>query len=88
MNGKRYLETFFEEKEIPFKVFVVRNKRTMTEHIISNEQVIEAVMDMPYDIQDQIAEKLMAIDFRNGSVNHFLEYVATGLVQDFEENKK
>ncbi|MFA5768327.1 MAG: hypothetical protein WC871_02165, partial [Bacteroidales bacterium] len=49
-------------------------------HIIDTDVTIEAIKTAHPTHQVQIAKKLTTIDFHNGDVNHFLKYLAQGLV--------
>ena len=81
MKAATYLKTFFEEKNLPFAEFEIETVENI--HFISNEIVIEHIMVAPAQEQEQIADIIRKIDFKNGNVNHFLEHLAHGLAQNF-----
>ena len=78
-SNKAYLETFFEEKNLPFKEFIVtHNEET---HFISNNAVIDYVINSLDSVnQEKVKNILVTLDFANADVNHFLEHCATGMV--------
>lgn len=77
----KFIDTFFEEKEIPHRVFEVEsNNGTM--NMIPNDVVIEHIKAAPTTEQKQIEGILRKIDFMNGDVNHFLEHLAGALAID------
>lgn len=77
--NKAYLETFFEEKDLPFKEFIVtHNEET---HFIPNDAVIDYVINSLDSVnQGKIKEVLIKLDFANADINHFLEHCASGMV--------
>lgn len=75
----KYLKTFFEEKDLPFQEWELVSEAGET-HIISNEVVIEAVLNAPEHEQAGIADVIRKIDFQNGDVNHFLKHLAGALI--------
>ena len=74
---EKYLETFFEEKDIPETTFVVDGPSGPNH--IPNEVVIENIMIAPDHEQKKIADTLRKIDFYNGDVNDFLKHLAGAL---------
>jgi len=83
MNAtQKYLTDFFAEKEIPFKEFKITGKDNLP-HYISTSVVIESIMNTSDAEQRQIAMVLRKIDYVNGNVQHFLKFLAHGLVQQY-----
>jgi hypothetical protein len=82
-DTKQYLQWFFEEKEIPFKIFEIADKSN-TIHYIDTNVVIENILSTTSTEQSQIATILRKIDFKNGDVNHFLKYLAHGMVKQYQ----
>lgn len=74
---KQYLETFFEEKQIPEMTFEVEGPSGI--NYIPNQVVIEHIMITQGREQEQISNILRQIDFANGDVNHFLKHLAGAL---------
>ena len=81
---QEYINRFFEEKEIFYQLFTITDK-TGTAHFIDTDVVIESIMNTSDSEQKQIATILRKIDFKNGSVLHFLKYLAHGLVQQYSQ---
>lgn len=77
-----YINTFFAEKDVPYASWEFETEDG-TAHIINNEYVIEWIKKAPKELQDKIADKLRWIDFYNGNVNHFLKYLAEGIVKHY-----
>jgi len=73
----KYIENFFEEKEIPHRIFEVEGPHGI--NYIPNEVVIEHIKIAPTQEQQQIANVLRNIDFCNGDVNDFLKHLAGAL---------
>lgn len=80
--ARSFLRRFFEEKEIPHKVFKVRDSQGLT-HDIPNEVVIEHIAGTSPSEQRQIEGILRKIDFHAGDVNHFLEHLAKALAEQY-----
>ena len=83
METKKYLKTFFEEKNIPFQIFTITDIHNNT-HYIDTNVVIENILSTTSTEQAQIAMILRKIDFKNGDVNHFLKYLAYGMVKQYQ----
>lgn len=82
MALNQYLETFFEEKDLPFVSWSVLDSDGNTHHI-NNEVVIEMIGKAPDSEQEQIAGVIRKIDFHNGDVNDFLKHLAGALVDQY-----
>ena len=78
MNAKKYLKTFFSEKQLETQNYEIKGPSGI--NLISNDVVIEHIMIASIKEQNQIAKTIMKIDFMNGDVNHFLKHLAQGLV--------
>lgn len=77
-----YLQAFFNEKQIPNTQYSIEGKNGVM-HIISNEVVIEHILNTSTKEKLKISNILRAIDYKNGSVSHFLKYLAFGLVKNY-----
>ncbi len=78
-NLNDYLERFFEEKEIEYKQFEI--KQGDLKHIISTEQVIRLIKQSSREEKNKIVNVLRKIDFKNGKVENFLEHLAEGFIK-------
>lgn len=79
-QAQGYIKRFFDEKEIPYQMFEFVDEYG-NNHLIDNEAVIESIKDAHPGYQTPIANQLLKIDFHNGDVNHFLKYVAKGMIE-------
>ena len=80
-TNTKYLENFFNEKEIPFESWEI--KKDGTTHFIDNEVVIESIKKTIGKEQQTVCDTLRKIDFHNGDVNHYLNHLAKGLVNNY-----
>ena len=81
MNAtQRYLKDFFAEKQIDRNHSYSITDRNGFTHLFTNEEVIDRIMNTSDAEQKQIANVLRQIDYRNGSVQHFLKYLANAMV--------
>lgn len=75
----QYLETFFEEKQLPDVSWELVNDAGKT-HLIGNAVVIEHIEQTSVEEQNQIADVIRKIDFSDGDVNDFLKHLAGALI--------
>ena len=75
----KYLETFFEEKELPEVDWELVDNAGVT-HWLSNDVVIEHIGIASVEEQNKIADVIRRIDFANGDVNNFLKHLAGALI--------
>lgn len=75
----KYLETFFEEKQLTPQSWEIEGNDGQT-HFIDSEVVIEAIMGASTGEQEGIANMIRRIDFANGNIQDYLKHLATGLV--------
>lgn len=80
-NFNEWLDTFVEEKEIDvdrsFEVYADDG----TWNLIPVGSVIEYIKQVGPDAQASIKDTFVKIDFANGDVYHFLEYMAAGMAK-------
>lgn len=78
-GSSKYLETFFNEKNLPHEQWEIEGPGGVM-NMIDSDVVIEAIMNAPPDEQDGIADMIRRIDFANGNVNDYLKHLAKGLM--------
>jgi hypothetical protein len=77
-----YLETLLTEKGISLNhTFEVKSDSIFGNNYVPMEVVIEFIENLSPSIQEQIKKTLIQIDFKNGNVLHFLEYITKGMVE-------
>lgn len=77
-----YYQALFEEKGLEDQTFEVKDNSGDI-HYFESEFVVELLNSFDSDIQEQIKEKLIKIDFMNGDITHFIKHVLTGYVNQF-----
>lgn len=82
MATQNYLKRFFEEKQIPNVQYEIEDANGWV-HIFDNDTLIDRIKNTCDKEQQQIANVLRQIDFRNGSVQHFLNYLAHAMVKQW-----
>lgn len=75
----RYLETFFDEKDLRTEQWELTDEQGVT-HFINSDVVLEQLELAPIEEQEAIANVLRRIDFANGDVNDFLKHLAGALI--------
>jgi hypothetical protein len=77
---REYFQTFFTEKDLPTATWEFHTATDV--HIISSADVIEILQQLPEDPgARKIADTLRVLDFRNGDILHYLQFLARGLIQ-------
>lgn len=80
--ARDWFEVFFEEKDVPYKVFEVEDSQGIV-HMIPNEAVIEAIKTTRGREKAKIKDTLVRIDVMNGDVNHYLQHLARALAEQY-----
>lgn len=79
MNMKKWFNTFWEEKKIEGMI-QIEHKGIL--HVIESEFLKNVIIKAHPEEQKQIKEILIKIDFKNGDVMKFLEYLARGYIYE------
>ena len=78
-----YLNKFFNEKRIPFKVFEKKDKHGVV-HMIENGVVVEMIAQTSGRERQQIEDTIRKIDFHNGDLNHFFDHLAGAIADRYD----
>lgn len=73
------LETFFEEKEIPYTVFEIEHNEV--KHIIDSETVIEYILLTKDKERTKIAGTLFKLDIHNAPIIDYLKFLAECMIK-------
>ena len=77
-----YLRTLLNEKGISLDyTFEIPSENIFGKQFVPIEVVIEFIGSLDKGTQLKIQETLMIIDFKNGNVIHFLEFITKGMVE-------
>lgn len=82
----KYFDDFFDEKEIPWKMWEIRDASDNV-HMIDTDFVIAAIKGTSGVEAETIARTLRMIDFLNKPVLPYLETLAIGYVLNLEKKK-
>lgn len=81
MNGtNRYLKNYFNEKEVPFQVFEVKDDNGLT-HMVSTDVIIECIHSTGMGEKLAIANTLKKLDYYNKGTEQYFEFLAGILVK-------
>ena len=81
-ENMKYFKAFFEEKEVSYASWELIDQEG-TYHYINSEIVIEAIQTaFTHEMQTEIRNKLVQIDFHNAPVLPFLKYVANYMINN------
>jgi len=78
MNFNKWFDTFLSEKELDETDFIIE-KDGFT-HILEWDVLISFIKSLSMQEKEKIKEKIVYIDFRNGDICHFFEYLAKGYI--------
>lgn len=86
-NFNQWLDTFIEEKGIETELTftVTAKEHPIYGEVINPEISYQAVIEgikrtFSPELKRQVKNKLVAIDFQNGNVQHFLRYIGQGMI--------
>jgi hypothetical protein len=79
-STKQYFKDFFEESDKINDSFQVTDSKG-TVHIFDKNQVLQEILSMPNSIQKKIRNRFIYIDYKDGDINNFIEYILKGLVK-------
>ena len=81
-----YITTLLNEKGISLEhTFEIESDGVFGNHYVPIAVLLEFIENLDKTLQDQIRVKLIKIDYHNGNVLHFLEYL-TKMMIDTNEN--
>lgn len=80
MSTQTYLKTFLTEKEIPFRIFEVKDNDGTT-HFIDTDVVKESILSTGIAEKIAIANALKKIDYFNADVLGYFKFLARVLVK-------
>ena len=75
----KWLDVFVEEKGLDVNHYFTKSGEKWGDNLIPLSVVIEAAKTASSNEQHRIKEVLVKIDFKNGDVMHFFDYLAGGL---------
>lgn len=77
-NDMSYIEVLLKEKNISLDTCLLENEGYIN---LTIELLIEFIYSLPKDIILNIENTFRMIDFKNGDVMHFINHIATGMVE-------
>lgn len=77
---EKWLATFIEEKGLDLDHEFVYFHNEVT-HFMTLDALIEIILKASKKEQDQIKDKLVYIDFRNGNVMHFFNFLGEAYIK-------
>ena len=84
---KKYLYDLIEEKGISLDsdIRITMKDPEYTHHIgFTYLYLIDELCDLPVKVQDKIKDTLIKIDYRNGDVFHYLDYLSIPILKSSE----
>ena len=81
MTFEKWLHRLIEEKQLDTgRVFKIDTAYNL--HFVEFGVVIDFILSMPMQQRDQCRTQLVKVDFNNGDVMHFFEYVAQFVAEE------
>jgi|GEM_PF-1827678 hypothetical protein len=82
---RHYITTLLNEKGISLEhTFEIKSDGIFGNHCVPLPVLLEFIESLDRRLQDQIRLKLIRIDYNNGNVLHFLEYLTNMMIQTSE----
>lgn len=78
------LETFFEEKDIPFTSWEIKHGEET--HIIDSDYVIQSILSTRGEERTKIGAVLFKLDFHNAPIVPYLKFLAECLIKERFKN--
>ena len=79
---RQYITTLLTEKGISLEhIFEIKSDGVFGNHYVPLGVLMEFIESLDHRLQSQIRCKLIRIDFNNGNVLHFLEYLIKMMIQ-------
>jgi len=79
---RNYLTLLLKEKGISLQhTFEIPSDSLFGNHFVPMEVLLEFIESLDNQTQSKIKETLVLIDFKNGNVLHYMEYITKGMVQ-------
>ena len=75
---KKWFDTFFEEKQLDMDR-IIEVEGSWGTNMIPVQVVVDTIKRSSYVEQKKIRDTFVRIDFRNGSINHFIDHLAKAL---------
>jgi hypothetical protein len=82
MSTHIYLKTFLTEKEIPFRIFEIKDNEGTT-HFVDTDVIKESILNTGISEKLVIANTLKKIDHYNASVTDYFQFLAKALVVNY-----
>jgi hypothetical protein len=79
-STRQYFKDYFEESNKINDSFEVTDSKGNV-HIFDRDQVLREILAMPNSTQKRIRTKFAQIDYVNGDINNFINYMLKGLVK-------
>ena len=81
-SQSKYLETFFEEKDLPLEIFTYERGLNIIQ--LSNYDIIETLISSPdKEMLKQVETIIRKLDFANGDINHFIQHIGNGMADQY-----
>lgn len=79
MKFNEWIDLFVEEKKInKSEVFVVTHKEII--HFVEFSQLLDYIKGLSIEVKKKIKNNIAYIDFRNGNLMGFFDYMANGYI--------
>ncbi len=75
---KHYIETLLEEKNISLDTSILENEGNIG---LTIEALVNFIYSMPKNIINQVENTFRKIDFLNGDVMNYVNFLAKGMIQ-------
>jgi hypothetical protein len=83
MKFEKWLDTFVEEREFDTEEIIFEGEDKLgTLHIIDLGYLVEVIKTATQLEKSKIKDMIVKLDFLNGDIKHFFQYLAKGYVEN------
>ena len=92
MGNDNYFKMYFKEtdKIQEFNATIskeIKGELHIFEYNFTKADILKIILNLPEDIKAKIRTTFIQIDFRNGDINHFIDYILNGHIKLLSEMK-
>jgi len=74
----QYIETLLKEKNISLDTYILENEGNFG---LTIKMLVDFIYSMPVSIKKQVENTFRKIDFLNGDVMNYINFLAKGMIQ-------
>lgn len=85
MSKKSFFRSFFEEKELLEEIIIIKEDQV---HAIEVKIILDFIEQSSEEIKVFVEKTLRTLDFQNGDIKHFLQFLAKCYINSFDNDEE